>query len=261
MLRSIKVAALCGLLVGSINVFADDHASASNPVAAMQLHVCSLNDGKDMTDVNKALAPWRKWKEETQYNGWTAQLTPQFDIRDGADFYWLNFAPFDYMAEVLSNYAETGAAVQRSVDSVASCKTALYASKLKFPAVEESNLNSTSVVSVESCNRKEGVEISTITARHALFSEASAASGADYIWNIVWPLAGIPAVSPTGVERADFAHMFWFPDLASQMAAYDSEVNGEIGPMRRDYLQAYADCTDRNTFNVSILNKPTSAWR
>ena len=65
MLRSIKVAALCGLLVGSINVFADDHASASNPVAAMQLHVCSLNDGKDMTDVNKALAPWRKWKEDT----------------------------------------------------------------------------------------------------------------------------------------------------------------------------------------------------
>ena len=40
---------------------------------------------------------WR-WKKETNYNGWTAELTPMFDI---AIIMNLNFAPFDYMGEVL----------------------------------------------------------------------------------------------------------------------------------------------------------------
>ena len=86
------------------NTVADDHASDSNPAVAMQVHYCSLKEGKDMASVNKALSTWRKWKKETNYNGWTAELTPMFDIRDNYDFYWLNFAPFDYMAEVLKEY-------------------------------------------------------------------------------------------------------------------------------------------------------------
>ena len=52
----------------------------------MQAHYCTLNAGKDMADVNQALAGWRKWTEDYSMNGWTAELTPQFDIAEGYDF-------------------------------------------------------------------------------------------------------------------------------------------------------------------------------
>ena len=46
-----------------------------------------------MADVNQALAGWRKWTEDYSYNGWTAELTPQFDIAEGYDFIGLTSSP------------------------------------------------------------------------------------------------------------------------------------------------------------------------
>ena len=140
---------ILGLLMlgASTTALADDHGGGGD-VVAMQVHYCTLNDGKDMADVDKALGPWREWKDQTSYNGWTAELTPQFDIRDDYDFYWLNFMPFGDMAGVLDNFATTGTAAQKAIDSVSSCKVALFGSRLKFPVVDESNLQQTSVVSI-----------------------------------------------------------------------------------------------------------------
>ena len=242
-------------------VFADNHDNPGNPTVAMQAHYCTLNSGKDMADVDQALAPWRRWKEETNWNGWTAELTPQFDIADGPDFYWLNFAPFDYTGDVLEEFAVSGGEIQRGINSVASCKVALYASKLKYPPVEESTLNETKVVVVESCSAKDGVNMDTMLARHADFVETSKNNNASFLWNIVWPLAGVPPITPLGTERRDFAHMVWYNDVKSLMQAYDAETNGGGMSDRRDYLQNYADCDGRNTYNVNILSKPSRPWR
>jgi hypothetical protein len=54
--------------------------------------------------------------------------------------------------------------------------------------------------------------------------------------------------------------MFWFPSLTSQMAILDNEVNGELRMLRKTYLQSFADCHDRNMFNVKILNVPSRPW-
>ena len=174
------------MLGASSTTVADDHGGGD--VVAMQVHYCTLNDGKDMADVDKALAPWRKWKEQVGYNGWTAELTPQFDIRDDYDFYWLNFMPFGDMAQVLDNFAATGTAAQKAIDSVSRCKVALFGSRLKFPIVDESNLQQTSVVSIESCNRKDGVDMDTLRGRHDEFVAASAAANADYIFGMSYGL-------------------------------------------------------------------------
>ena len=100
----------------------------------------------------------------------------------------------------------------------------------------------------------------TLKGRHDEFVAASAAANADYIWNVVWPMAGVPSVAATGADRLDFANMFWFPSLSSQMAILDNEVNGELRMLRKTYLQSFADCHDRNMFNVKILNVPGQPW-
>ena len=73
-------------------------------------------------------------------------------------------------------------------------------------------------------------------------------------------MTGVPAMSPTGIDRMDFTNMFLFPSLESQMAAFDSEANGELRMLRKTYLQYFANCTDRNTFGVKIPNTPRRAW-
>jgi len=255
---------MAGILLASITslVAADGHGEATNRAVAMQVHYCTLNAGKDMADVDKALGAWRKWKEQHSYNGWTAELTPQYDTREGYyDFYWLNFMPFTEMAGVLEEWASSGAASQRAIEGVAECKVGLFGSRLKFPQIDESKLNSTSVVLIDYCHRKDGVDMETLLSQHDEFVSTSEAADADYIWNVVWPIAGIPSTSvTTGAQRMDFAHMFWFPTLASQMAAFESEVNGDLRMERKTYLQSFADCKDRNTFNVNILNTPNRAW-
>ena len=100
----------------------------------------------------------------------------------------------------------------------------------------------------------------TLRGRHDEFVAASAATNADYIWNVVWPMAGVPSIAPNGADRLDFANMFWFPSLTSQMAVLDNEVNGELRMLRKTYLQSFADCHDRNMFNVKILNVPSRPW-
>lgn len=70
----------------------------------------------------------------------------------------------------------------------------------------------------------------------------------------------VPAMSPTGFERMDFANMFSFPSLKSQMAAFDSEANGQLRMLRKTYLQSFANCTDRTTFGVKIPKTPGRAW-
>ena len=259
-MRKFTVATCVMLLSLTQSVFADDHASPGADVVAMQAHYCALKDGKDMGDVNKALSTWRKWKDQNNYNAWTVELTPQFDISEGYDFYWLNFLPFSEMAAVLDAFASTGANAQAAIDSVADCKVALYASRLRYPMVDESDLAETSVVNIDSCNMRDDVDMRTLMERHDQFVAESKDANADYLWNIVWPMAGVPQEAANGEMRTDFANMFWFPNLSSQWATFDSEVNGELRSARRTYLQSFADCNDRNTYNVKVLNKPNKAW-
>ena len=239
---------------------ADNHASASGGVVAMQAHFCTLNLGKDMKDVDRALAGWREWAEENSYNGWTAELTPQFDISGGYDFYWLNFLPFNEMAGVLASWAESGASAQRAMDQVVSCNAGLYGSRLKYPVVDESDLQETKVVNIESCNLRDNVGMATLLDRHQDFIELNEAANADYIWNIVYPMVGVPETFANGTERTDFAHMVWYPSLESQMAALDGEANGALRSELRNYRQAFADCTGRNSYGVRILHTPSRPW-
>ena len=127
---------ILGLLMlgASATALADDHGGGGD-VVAMQVHYCTLNDGKDMADVDKALGPWRKWKEQTNYNGWTAELTPQFDIRDDYDFYWLNFMPFGDMAGVLDNFAATGTAAQKVSTVFQAVRSLFSAAASSFPSL------------------------------------------------------------------------------------------------------------------------------
>ena len=63
----LKVMLISGLFAGH-SAIADDHAAAgSEPRGAMWVHQCSLNEGKSLSDVDKALAGWRKWKEEVDF--------------------------------------------------------------------------------------------------------------------------------------------------------------------------------------------------
>ena len=52
---------ILGLLMlgASTTALADDHGGGGD-VVAMQVHYCTLNDGKDMADVDKALGLWRE---------------------------------------------------------------------------------------------------------------------------------------------------------------------------------------------------------
>ena len=239
---------------------ADHHAPGSGGVAAMQAHYCTLNAGKDMEDVDRALNGWRKWAEENSFNGWTAELTPQFDVSDGYDFYWLNFVPFNEMAGVLGTWAESGGSAQSAIDQVASCKVALYGSRLKYSVVDESDLQATKVVNVESCNLRDNVDMAPLLDRHQDFVELNETGNADYIWNIVWPMVGVPETFANGEERTDFAHMVWYPSLESQMAALDGEANGTLRSELRNYRQAFADCTGRTSYGVRIPHTPSRPW-
>ena len=97
----------------------------------------------------------------------------------------------------------------------------------------------------------------TLRGRHDEFVAASAATNADYIERRM-AHGCVPSIAANGTDRFDFANMFWFPSLTSQMAIPDNEVNGELRMLRKTYLQSFADCRPQHVYRENLERaKPT----
>ena len=249
------------LIAGSANTIADEHSAPTQPDVALSAYFCTLNDGRSMQDLDKAVAAYRALSYANNWNTWALMLTPRFSLLNEPDFYWLNFGTFDYLAEVGQEYAEQGQAVQKAFDKVVTCKQALYGSRLKYPLQDESTLAANTLVQVEWCDRKDGVSMDNMLARHSANAEAAEKNGENGVWNIIWPIAGVGPLNVLGEKQRDFAHMLWLPDMAAYMNLVDREVNGGDGYGRRNYLESYAECDGRFVYDVTIQNQPNREWR
>ena len=254
----IKVMLISGLFAGH-SAIADDHATAGSETRnAMWVHQCSLNEGKSLSDVDKALAGWRKWKEEVDWNGFTFQLTPAyFNLPGDLDLIWINNASFEHYGETMTNWNDSGVAAQRAIDKVVSCKVELYSSWVKyFPEMAEgAQGDGPKMVDFQTCTPI--APVPALIQKHAEYVEAMKAAKSRVVWGMYAPISGVSSVNIIGNPAGTVGHMEWFPNMEVYASTHGNRVNNaELRQNLQEYYSEYMNCESRVSFNVEMLHSP-----
>ena len=254
----LKVMLISGLFAGH-SAIADDHTTAGSETRnAMWVHQCSLNEGKSLSDVDKALAGWRKWKEEVDWNGFTFQLTPAyFNLPGDLDLIWINNASFEHYGETMTNWNDSGVAAQRAIDKVVSCKVELYSSWVKyFPEMAEgAQGDGPKMVDFQTCTPI--APVPALIQKHAEYVEAMKAGNSRVVWGMYAPISGVSSVNIIGNPAGTVGHMEWFPNMEVYAATHGNRVNNaELRQNLQEYYSEYMNCESRVSFNVEMLHSP-----
>ena len=254
----LKVILLSGLFAGQ-SAIADNHAAAgSEQRNAMWVHQCTLNEGKSLSDVDKALAGWRKWKEDVDWNGYTFQLTPAyFNLPGDLDLIWINNASFEHYGETMTNWNDSGVAAQRAIDKVVSCKVELYSSWVKyFPEMAATGTGGgPKIVDVETCTPI--APVSALIEKHSVYVDMMRARNSRVVWTMFAPISGVSSVNMMGNPAGTIGHMEWYPSMEVYAANHGRRVNNaESRQDLQEYYSEYANCESKVSFNVEMLHSP-----
>ena len=257
-LEAVKLAIVGGILFGQ-GAIADDHiAPGSEPRSAMWVHQCTLNEGKTLSDVDKALSGWRKWKEEVNWNGYTFQLTPAyFNLPGDLDLIWINNASFEHYGETMTNWNDSGVAAQRAIDRVVSCKMELYSSWVKyFPEMDAGEIgDGPKIVDVQTCNPV--APVSALIDKHGSYVEAMKTADSEVAWAMFAPISGVSSVNVVGNPAGSIGHMEWYPSMEIYASTHGNRVNNaQLRQDLQEYYSEYASCESRVSFNVQMLHAP-----
>jgi hypothetical protein len=227
----------------------------------MRVHQCTLNDGKTLSDVDKALASWRKWEEEVNWNGYTFQLTPAyFNLPGDLDLIWINTAPFPHYGETMTNWNELGVAAQKAIDRAVSCKVELYSNWVKyFPsAARVASGTGPKIVDVQTCSPV--APVSAIMKKHAEYAEMMEGANSSTVWTMFAPISGVSSINTMGNPAGSVGHMEWYPSMEAYAASHGRRVNdADTREDLQEYYSEYMNCESRVTFNVEMLHAPRPA--
>jgi hypothetical protein len=254
-MRKMTAALVLLLTVMSVTPSWAQNSGIIDPVqpTALQTHLCTLNAGKTMVDLNHALEAWHAAVEESRYNGLTLQLTPRFG-NPPADVIWLNYLPFDQLAEAGEWFDANGQEAMEAIFSVVSCRVALSASFARY-ANGIQNEDGPRFVGWNWCTRLQGVTRAAVRARHQMVLQRMSDADVRGGWAVSSPQLGTRRANRPG----DFAHFFFYPDWAALADNLEARANGGWRNYA-NYEETIASCTGENLYDAVTLNRPHTPW-
>ena len=220
---------------------------------ALQIHLCTLNAGKSMVDLNHALEAWHAVVAEGEYNGLTFQLTPRFG-NPPFDVIWLNYLPFDQLAESGEWFDANGQDAIKALFAVVSCQVTMNTNRVRYAnamQIEDDHL----FVSWNWCTRLEGVTRAALAARHGAILQRQSEANTRGLWAISYPQLG----SRRDNRLGQFAHFIFYPDWAALADSMEARANGGWRNYA-NYEETIASCTGENLYDAVILNRPHTPW-
>ena len=117
---------ICSLLVGGLLSFAPMFSIAQSQ-SAMEAYLCTLNDGKSMSDLMEVVEDWNDWSDDkgiTSYTAWV--LNPIFmsnaDLNRQA--LWMGVAPsFKELTATIGTWYSSGGDLLQDFNKVWTCNT------------------------------------------------------------------------------------------------------------------------------------------
>ncbi len=249
----------CGvgfLVISAVNISWAQGPGIIDPVrsVSVQTHLCTLNAGKTMADLNDAQQGWRAAVEAGAYNGLSLQLTPRYVSGPTLDVIWLDYLPYDQLAQSSEWWDDNAQDFTAAILEVVSCRVSLNTNNLRYfnDAIPE---DGTGFFLWDWCTRLDGVTNAAVAARQDEFFQGLSEAGPRGAWSLMFPYFGMRAEDRLG----EFAHTIMLPDWTALTAVHENwAMGGWRG--RVAFEDNFAQCTGLNVYDLTVTNRPHTPW-
>ena len=238
----------------SITAIADDHASnsdeASQTAFATETSICTFNEGKDVSDMDKVLNSFKSWATETDYPSYLVMNTPLYvSSQTNAQVVLQEFASFQNLATAWKKLWAEDPKFVADFEKIASCSRSL---SHYYPLHNNQNLepDDDRIMVINWCTKNQGVSWDQMQAKHATFNFSD-----DIIyWGVMFPSAG----TRDGDVPGGFAHYGVYTSIDSFMQAENMRANEGGWKLREDYYASYASCSGANVYQQTVISRPAN---
>tara|TARA_B100000965_G_scaffold385341_1_gene386448 strand:+ start:758 stop:1570 length:813 start_codon:yes stop_codon:yes gene_type:complete len=234
--------------------FADNHSSSSEDTnqqaLAVETSICTFNDGKDISDMNKAISSFKNWAAGTDYPSYLVMNTPLYvSSQTNADVVLQEFASFENMATAWNKVWAENPKFVGELGKAASCGRSF---SHYYPLHNNQSLepDDDRIMVINWCTKNDGVSWDQMRAKHATFNFSD-----DIIyWGLMFPSAG----TRDGDLPGRFAHFGVYNSIEAFMKAENTRANEGGWQLRADYYASYANCTGTNVYQQTVVSRPAS---
>ena len=257
-----RFTALLSLVIAIISsaTNADDHAmftGGMDPQQPMnvQTQLCTLKPGKTMNQYDRLQRKYIDWSKKNGVETTVIRANPFLthsnpNNRSNTDFVEFLVSDHETSAkgwELWLNTSE-GKKLNAERQSIAACDLKMATVRTRWANVEAMNSSKNRFAMWNWCDRKEGVTVESLMAKHASIVE-------DYpegIGNIGW-FGYFPSIGGANAP-ASFANILVFPDMAGLMEHKEWIAEGGW-KVRQDYYD-YVDCQGDSVMIEEVRHQP-----
>jgi hypothetical protein len=171
-----KAAALLAAVTVTFSFAANAQVSEDGmgKVVPVELYACSLNDGRNMDDLEEVIEDWNEFMDGDSvrdYAAWT--LRPYFyGTEQEFDFIWMGaFTDGNAMGDGFQRWITEGGEIAEDFDKVATCFAHIMLGSAQYKAPPDNRTPESSIISMMDCKMNEGVEYETVRAAELKWAE------------------------------------------------------------------------------------------
>lgn len=243
---------ICSLFVGGLLSFASMFSVAQSQ-SAMEAYLCTLNDGKSMTDLMEVVEDWNEWSDEkgiTSYTAWV--LNPIFmsnaDLNRQA--LWMGVAPsFKELSSTMGTWYSSGGELLEDFNEVWTCNThmEMTAMMVRPPSGEPSG---SPVASFYDCTLNDGKGPADLMEATSKWNGHLDENGIQEAMVYHFPAHGHPQDASYDMKAS-----VWRADLASYGNSADHFVNGGGQQAAAASLGQAISCDSPRMYQATLVRR------
>ena len=219
-------------------------------VIPVDIFACTYNDGEGPADLDKAIAAWTKYVDESDnpddYAAWTLTKHYAGDEQD-FDFLWLGaWKSGNAMGAGWDAYMQDGAKIQAGFDKVADCGAAGNFASINHRQTPNNNTPSDGVLVFSDCTRNDGVSNANVAEAMRTWSAVLDENGIEmgiFHW--------FPIFGGGGEQTFDFKEIAAFENHAALGAFYEKMGNGRLFVRNEEIFAPIMSCDIARVYNAN----------
>lgn len=218
--------------------------------AAIDAYLCNYNDGKGRADLDKVVAKWNKWMDNTKgapYSAWV--MTPVFSsINNPIDVAWLGvWANGNDMGKGTQDWIEKNGGIAADFDAAITCGEHSNAASVNIRPPGSEWPGKGGVAVFTNCTVAEGKTVQDAMAAHQAWAKHLDATGSKAgVW------AFFPGAGQNNPEW-DYKIVSSYPDFVAYGADWEAFTNGQGWAKAAQTFGGITSCDSQRVYQTTTV--------
>lgn len=243
--KIVTYSAVVGLLLASAPVLAQVSADGMGKVVPVELYACKFQEGKDNADLDKVVARWNEFADDSGMDDYSAWLLTPFFFTSEQDFdiLWLGaFRDGNAMGAGLQNWITNGREVAAAFGEVVDCGAHVAYSSAMYKAPQGGNAPESGFITMMDCKLNEGHRYGDVKAAELKWADHLAKSGSKAAYYHWMPMFG------GGDAEFDYKVVSAYPDFKEVGSDVENFANEGGRDVSREIFGDIDECDDARVY-------------